>query len=215
MGFDLLALLGATAAATGDPAADSTDPPVTERMVAGSGEHRAGLVVDDGEEVRTVCVLFEEDEISGEDLLGRSGLDVTLTHYGTLGAAVCAIDGVGCPAEDCHCEAAYWSYWLGDDEAEEGWRSSPVGASARELRDGDLDARVWGDGRRPPPPLELDDVCDHPDAAPVPDDDPGAPMPEAVDDAGAGAGLADLVWFVLALGLVLVALLWRRRQRPT
>lgn len=217
VGLAIAAANVSPAAADGEPT-EPAPPPVAERRIVGDGEHRSGLVVDDGEEVRTVCLRFEEEAITGEDLLERSGLDLELAHFGTLGAAVCAIGDVGCPAGDCHCEASYWSYWQHEPEAGDGWVSSPVGASSRQLRDGDLDARVWGDGRRRPPAIDLDTVCE-PDGAditrgPLADDHPDAPSPpEAVDTTDPGEPATDLAWFALAIGLVATAIWWRRRRR--
>lgn len=214
-----LAATGAAIATADDPPADPTRPPVAERTVVGSGEHRTGLVVDDGDEVRTVCLRFAEETITGEDLLERSGLDVEVAHFGTLGAAVCAIGDVGCPAGDCHCDASYWSYWLRDEDAEDGWVSAPVGASSREIVDGDLDARVWGDGRRRPPAIDLDTVCEPAGADTVgragpPHRPDASPPPEAVDTRDPPGALTDLAWFVLALTALGAAIWWRRRRRP-
>ncbi len=212
-----IAALSASLAVAEDDSREPAAPPISERSIVGDGEHRTGLVVDDGEEVRTVCLRFEEETITGEDLLERSGLELELAYFGTLGAAVCAIGDVGCQAEDCHCEPSYWSYWVHEPEAEDGWVSSSVGATAREIRDGDLDARVWGDGRRRPPAIDLDTVCD-PDGAditrgPLADGHPDAPPSEAIDTTGPGDTLADLAWFALAIGLVATAIWWRRRRR--
>ncbi|HID24016.1 MAG TPA: hypothetical protein EYP14_16665, partial [Planctomycetaceae bacterium] len=77
--------------------------------------HRAGLIVVHGDgRVVTRCVPFDEETLTGADLLARSGLSVTFAAYGGLGQAVCAIDGEGCPAEDCfcRCKGASCAYWV-------------------------------------------------------------------------------------------------------
>ncbi|MGQ9594781.1 MAG: hypothetical protein ACUVXH_09690 [Anaerolineae bacterium] len=137
------------------------------------GPHRAALVVVFGEgQVQMRCVEFAEAQISGTDLLRRSGLAVVLNETRGLGAAVCAIEGVGCqfPTEDCFCqcrgaECRYWTYWRLEGGR---WVYSSVGASSRLLGDGDVDAWVWGDGKTPPPPLTFADVCPVPGATPAP-----------------------------------------------
>jgi hypothetical protein len=71
-------------------------------------------------------------------------------HAGPSGAAVCRIEGVGCdfPEEQCFCEClgsecAYWSYWhLENGE----WVYAGRGASLHMVRDGDIEAWVWGGG---------------------------------------------------------------------
>jgi len=126
--------------------------------------NHAGLVIHfpDGR-VETACIGFVEDEITGLDLLNRSGLPVTLDYSSGLGAKVCRIAGTGCdfPGENCWCQCQgspciYWNYWqLRDGQ----WVYSPLGASDRRLGDGDVDGWVWGDGQEPPPLLSVDEIC--------------------------------------------------------
>ncbi len=121
------------------------------RHLATSGPtHYAGLVVqfEDGSVV-TDCLSFSEKNITGLELLGRSGLDIA-----TWGTAVCRIGSAGCdyPAERCFCECLappcrFWSYWQWRDGR---WVYSEVGASQRQVSDGDIDGWVWGDGQSPP-----------------------------------------------------------------
>ena len=56
--------------------------------------NRVGLVVRFGDgSLITRCVEFTESEISGYDLLTRSGLDIVAAFDPGQGAAVCAIEG--------------------------------------------------------------------------------------------------------------------------
>ncbi len=112
--------------------------------------------------VETRCVLFEEEEISGAELLRRSGLSVVFSSSGGFGEGVCRIDDTGCSDPgSCYCQCsggdcAYWAYFgLAEDE----WRFQNVGASQRMIRDGDTDAWVWGAGGGPPPVAELTAAC--------------------------------------------------------
>lgn len=136
----LLTLLLLTACA---PAASAPTEPA-------QGPSRAGLVIRyaDGR-VETYCVQFEEPAISGEQLLRRAGVEVAADASNPMGALVCGIQGEGCayPAEDCLCQCqgggpcAYWAYFTraaGGD-----WAYSALGASARQVGDGDMDAWVW------------------------------------------------------------------------
>ncbi|MDI6857789.1 MAG: hypothetical protein QME71_05690 [Dehalococcoidia bacterium] len=117
---------------------------------AGEAPKRAGIVVSfGGGRTTTVCVEFAEAEITGAELLRRSGLSLVTTG-GAGGAAVCKIEDVGCDNPNdcfCHCRGAdcrYWAYYTLDAGA---WKYSNVGASLRKVRDGDVDGWAWGSGK--------------------------------------------------------------------
>lgn len=143
---------------------------------AGGGDHRAALVVRyaDGN-VQTRCVAFDEPALSGEQLLARSGLNVTLDYNAGLGGAVCSIDGQGCsyPKESCFCRCTgaaceYWAYFL---RTSEGWQYSQQGASSIMVEDGGLQGWSWGPGNftsgAQPPEITFADVCGAPAARPA------------------------------------------------
>ncbi len=138
-------------------------------IVAGTGAssgqdlNHADLVIvfPDGR-VETRCVLFEEEEISGAELLRRSGLSIVFSGTAGFGEGVCRIDDTGCSDPgSCYCQCsggdcAYWAYFgLADDE----WRYQNVGPSQRMIRNSDSDAWVWGAGGGPPPVAELSAAC--------------------------------------------------------
>lgn len=137
----------------------------TSSPLHAQGPHRAGLVVQFGDgAVVTRCISFSEDEISGEELLRRSGLTVLFDYTSGLGARVCKIESEGCdvPAEDCWCRCQgmpcqYWAYFYVSDGV---WRYSGLGGSNRTVYDGDIEGWVWGDGRTTPPLFSLDDICE-------------------------------------------------------
>jgi hypothetical protein len=116
--------------------------------------NRVGLVVGlgDGTFV-TRCVAFSESEISGYEAMMRSDLDVTAS-----GGAVCRIEGIGCPADDCFCALPdYWSYWHLIDGV---WQYSGSGAQGSTVRDGDVEGWNWG--AEPPPPVLFRQICSLP-----------------------------------------------------
>jgi hypothetical protein len=126
---------------------------------------RAGVVVRfDDQQVESRCVALGEEEISGYELLQRSGLALAVKPAGQ-GGLVCAIKGTGCSVDDCLCQCkgepcVYWSYWrLGDD----GWAYSAVGASVRRVSDGQVDGWSWGPGSVTsaiePPATTFDAIC--------------------------------------------------------
>lgn len=134
--------------------AATLSPPLSAK-----GPSRAGIVVRDAEgDVREMCVLFDEDEITGAELLERSDLDVTV-ESGAMGTAVCNIEGTGCGRGDCFCEyPTFWGYWTRAGDAE--WRFADVGAAQRTVRNGALDGWSYGkDGEPEPADLTFDDVC--------------------------------------------------------
>lgn len=117
-------------------------------QLAAQEPNRAALVVrmEDGS-VQTSCVEFPEAQITGYDLLQRSGLDVTVDVQG-MGALVCSIEDTGCPANDCLCqcrggECQYWSYWHQIDGE---WLYSRAGAMAYPVLDGAVEGWSWGPG---------------------------------------------------------------------
>lgn len=134
----------------------------------GEGPNRAALVVSFGNDiVQSRCVAFPEASITGQDLLLRSGLGPVTSPEG----AVCAIEGQGCPPDDCFCacpfpDCEYWAYyhWQGGD-----WVYSNIGAFGHSVTDGALEGWSWGEGdftqAEPPPVIAYEDIC--PAAAPA------------------------------------------------
>lgn len=136
-------------------------------LVAGAAqtENQAALVVSFGDDrVETYCVAFADGEITGRELLERSGLALEFEEVG-IGASLCSVEEVGCPGSNCFCECRggvceYWSYWrLRDDE----WRYSSSGASITPVRHGDVEGWSWGPGSvseaPSPPEITFEDVC--------------------------------------------------------
>lgn len=182
-------------------------------------DNRVALVVDYGDgEVATRCVSFPEETISGYEALQRSDLPFE-TEIQAGGAAVCSIDGRGCPADDCFCscpggvDCVYWSYW---HQIEGEWRYSVGGSGLYRVSDGAVEGWVWGPGsvtQAPPPPaVSFSEICSGEPTAmadfnaqvTTPDDS----LPEGPDRPNY-LGFAGLVLALLALGLYMVI---RRRS---
>jgi hypothetical protein len=146
-----------------------------------SPANRAALVVSYAEGIsEAVCVSFSEEEISGYDLLRRSGLDM-ISEASGLGEAICRIGGEadtrGCnfPPQKCFCECQgadclYWSYWRLENGE---WRYSQQGSSLSRVGNGSVEGWVWGSGTlnqdadRSPPLVAFEDVCKDPTATPT------------------------------------------------
>lgn len=141
---------------------------VASRFVAVSAEdiNVAGLIVDYGDgRISYAWVPFAEDEISGVELLERSGLDVVTVGFGGMGDAVCQIDDTGCPVGDCRkrmCqtsdpESPFWRYSRQTDSGD--WVMAATGASGASVQDGDVDAWVWSGTEVDLPAMSIDDIA--------------------------------------------------------
>jgi hypothetical protein len=142
---------------------------------AQDGENRAALVIryEDGS-VETQCVAFSEPQITGEDLLQRSGLTAVMDYNALTGGAVCGIKGLGCSVQDCFCrcqgtDCQYWAYYHWVDG---GWQYSQLGASGYQVKNGALEGWSWGPGNfssgTEPPVVVFEEICARtPATAPV------------------------------------------------
>lgn len=151
---------------------------------AADGPNRAGIVVAFGDgRTSAVCVEFAEDEITGAEMLKRSGFPLVLAG-GPGGAAVCKISDVGCDnPDDCFCachgaDCRYWAYYTLDGGA---WKYSNIGSSQRKVRTGDVDGWAWGSGKAgegaQPELRTFEEVCPPPTAIPPPTAVPPADTP--------------------------------------
>ncbi|MFW5940438.1 MAG: hypothetical protein ACOCXI_01460 [Chloroflexota bacterium] len=139
--------------------------PATAMHAQEPDQNRAALVVRyDEENVGTHCVAFEEPEITGLELLRRSGVALEIEDVG-LGVTICRVGETGCSADNCFCECQggecrYWSYWYQNDGE---WRYAALGAHARMVGDGAVEGWSWGPGSVTeaisPPSVTFDEVC--------------------------------------------------------
>lgn len=82
------------------------------------------------------------EAISGLAALETTGLSLTVADTG-FGPAVCAIEGVGCPVDNCFCNAdLFWGYNYWDGET---WQGYPIGASSSVIsQTGAVEGWRWG-----------------------------------------------------------------------
>lgn len=139
-------------------------------LVQADNPNRVALVVVHGDgDIIKQCIEFSENELTGMQLLQRSGLDLNVDVNGGMGGAVCRIDSEGCtyPADDCFCRCeksdncVYWSYWYQKDGD---WQFSGLGAANLKVKNGDMQGWVWGKGTigsagTKPPAMKFEDVC--------------------------------------------------------
>lgn len=119
---------------------------------AGAELNRAAVIVDTGTSVKTVCVRFVEESITGVEALQRAAVDPVLRAFPGKGAAVCSLCGTGCAGDEscltCDPDGRFWSY----SRAPAGTTSlrvSGAGASNTVVRDGDVEGWIWGRGGAP------------------------------------------------------------------
>ena len=149
---------------------------VLAQPVRAQTTNQAGLVIVHGDgRVVSRCVAFNEPQISGYDLLQRTGLDLNI-EVGGVGVAICRLDGEGCtyPQQSCFCgtesdSSHYWSYWQWTNGA---WQYSNQGAANQVVQPGTLQGWAWGvntanNAATPPLSLTFAEVCVPPTATPT------------------------------------------------
>lgn len=141
------------------PSGRATRPAVADEV------NRAVVVVDLGNgEVRSACVRFRQQSITGLDLLRAARMDPVVQTYAGQGGAVCKLCGVGCNAgSSClTCQSPrYWQYWRSDGGTGT-YTYSQAGAGNTAVTDGDVDGWSWSGGEDPPPFLTVAEACSGP-----------------------------------------------------
>ena len=100
--------------------------------IAAHGEHTgtintAAIIVQLDDQRSLVRWVDFTGTVSGLHLLETTGLDLSVAET-SFGLAVCAIEGIGCPTDNCFCNAdAFWGYTFWDGTA---WQPYTVGASS-------------------------------------------------------------------------------------
>lgn len=122
-------------------------PGGADPVARAQSDNTADIIVQFNDHARTVRAITFTEPISGLAALQLSGLDV-VTVDTNFGPAVCSIQGVGCPAEDCFCNAThFWGYSYWDGSA---WQSYSVGASSSLItQTGAIEGWRWGEWGAP------------------------------------------------------------------
>jgi len=86
------------------------------------------------------------EPLTGLAVLQRTGLDITWAET-SFGPGVCAIEGIGCPADNCFCDPnRYWGYSYWDGAA---WQAYPVGVGQSIISStGVIEGWRWGEATR-------------------------------------------------------------------
>ncbi len=149
-----LAACATTAPATSVPATPDEIPAAVataataEATPEATGDE-ATLIVQLDETRTLVRKINFTAPMSGLALLQSSTLDIEIANL-SFGSAVCSIEAVGCPADDCFChDNLFWGYlnWQDGD-----WSGYPVGPSQSIISTtGVVEGWQWGTGATPPP----------------------------------------------------------------
>ena len=110
------------------------------KVIADSNAQAAVLVEHSNGEIKTACVSFTEENISGLELLKRANIAVVES-----GGMVSSIDGEVAPAYDA-ANPKYWSYFHGTATD---WAMSTEGAGTAMIANGELDGWKLGGGEKP------------------------------------------------------------------
>src|SRR5437588_5782741 len=148
--------------------------------------HAALLIQHSGGSVITRCVAFAEAQISGLQLVERSGVEYQAQNFGSIGSAMCQLDREPSSVPPgCFGSGAYWQYFHRQGAS---WQASAVGASSSVLRDGDMDGWHYASGTgQAPGAASFASVCGAPSppVAVTHTTLPKAPVPSSAAAAGA------------------------------
>jgi len=123
----------------------------------------AGLVIRHGDgRIVYAYVEFSEPQITADQLLARSHIQLVEQPFGGLGQAVCSLDGEGCPATNCFCKSyqspsVYWHYY--SLSAGGAWSNVNLGPSSRTIHDGDVDGWSWTGAASGLPKTSIDAIA--------------------------------------------------------
>jgi hypothetical protein len=133
--------------------------------IGAATKNRAGVVVRQGDgSARAMCVFFDEAEISGYELLERSGIEFQDSRGEFFSRAICKIGPDGCDTSQggpCFCDGSKsWNYYI-RNKGDSTWGHSSLGPDERNVKDGYLDGWSWGanGGAPQPPSVAFSDVC--------------------------------------------------------
>lgn len=121
--------------------------------------HHAALIVEHSSgRLLTRCVGFLEDQISGLQLIQRSGIEYQTQQFGGLGSAICQLDyEPQTIPSGCFGGGAYWQYF---HRVPSGWVQSGSGAGSWSLHDGDMDGWRYASGAgQAPINIAFNSVC--------------------------------------------------------
>jgi hypothetical protein len=150
----LVLLLAGCGGSSSGPAS-ATASPGTAACVNANAAHKAYVVVQHGGGASVQkCVGFDAEQIGGEDLMKKSGIEYQTQDFSGVGKAVCQLDNE--PAQFSECfpkDRPFWAMYV--SQGGSGWQQGQSAYTAVSLKDGD--ALGWeyqsATASPPPPPL--------------------------------------------------------------
>jgi hypothetical protein len=135
--------------------ASNAPVPGRSTCVDAAWTHHAALVVEhsDGRVIR-VCIGFDGETISGDQLLASSGVEAATAGTAAFGKEVCQVDGEPATYPNT-CWTTTSPYWvLFVSRAGGAWTASNLGVSSQVLANGDAEGFRYDaqSGPEPPPP---------------------------------------------------------------
>jgi hypothetical protein len=111
-------------------------------MAEEGGTKRVGLVIAFPESAEHLEIVTVPEAATTFEVLEAA--DVELASQSTeFGPAVCGIDNVGCPTDNCFCDPAhFWAYYHLDAETSS-WSAAMEGAGAYVPADGAVEGFAW------------------------------------------------------------------------
>ncbi len=140
-------------------------------VASANADGEAGLVIQDGDSVRTYCIAFEGDGIRGDALLRAAGQEFD-AYGGGSGLAVCSIGDRGCQDAGsfsscfCQCQGGDCTYWAFFTRGYGNkWVYSSLAFNLLQAKDGDVHGWKWGKGAPSSAPspqdVSFDQICGH------------------------------------------------------
>lgn len=124
----------------------------------------AGIVIRPGDGTVTYAYVPLVEEITGIELLRRSGVSLVTVGFGGLGEGVCQIEQTGCEVGPCRSrlcqtgdrESPYWRYFQPDVDGQ--WVASPLGGSTTKVAPGEVDGWSWTPDEPMLPVIDIGDI---------------------------------------------------------
>ncbi len=121
---------------------------MTLALIAGAafaqdgGTKRVGLVIGFPDGNQHIEIVSVPEDATTFDVLQAADIDLASTNTG-LGPAICGINNVGCPVENCFCDAAhFWAYYH-LNAGSETWTSAMEGAGSFDPADEAVEGFAW------------------------------------------------------------------------
>ena len=103
--------------------------------------NQAAVVIDTGKEIKTACITFRGDSISGTQALELANAQPVFQSFSGNGSAVCSLCGVGCPSGNSCLTcmgSSFWNYFRAPKDSSK-FSLSGAGAGVVRVKDGDVE----------------------------------------------------------------------------